>query len=93
MHLQTPSPKTYKDDSDYAPVVQQIIQENLALLKRLTAAEERIQLLEAAVYKLQDNSSIASAQKISTPPTPPIAKSPFINPKQHTSKKTIYISL
>ena len=62
--------------SELSPVVQHIVQENLSLLSRLEAAEERIQALESAVSALQTPSLPESHNRPAAPTQSPFAKRP-----------------
>ena len=62
--------------SEFSPVVQHIVQENLLLLERLTAAEEKIRLLESAVCKLQAVHSPNSTKQTLNLPTSTLRPEP-----------------
>ena len=46
-------PKQTITSSEFSPIIQLLVHENLSLLKRLDAAEEKIQALESAVSSFQ----------------------------------------
>ena len=80
-------PKPDEASSDLSPVVQLIVQENLSLLERLTAAEEKIRLLESVVCELQAvHSSTTTHHKLNTPPKIPCPRPEFLQQQQPTTQ-------
>ena len=79
------SASSHEEKSELSPVVQRIVQENLSLLRRLEAAEERIQALESAVSALQTHSIPEPHIRPAAPTQSPFANRPG---KEHTIPPT-----